>query len=579
MITADMVRSLIAGEDRERPRSKQRAVGPSDLSSPCSRKLMYQILNVDRVVADEVNLAAWVGTGIHAQMERAVKRHDDWEAEQKVGVEVAKGIRLFGTLDAYHKPSHTIVDWKGQPLDTPIPTPDGWTTMGDLKVGDRVFDANGEVCTVVGKSPIWTDRETYKVTFDDGEVAYCDGEHEWVFDIPQQKRPARRVTMRTDEAVQHVWSKAKSPQRQLRVATNGPLILPDADLPVPPYTLGAWLGDGHSRTGLITKPDDDLFVNIEADGYSVKPATEAMPITRRVIGLTDDLRAAGLLENKHIPERYLRASRSQRLALLQGLMDTDGSWNKIRNQAVFCTSRSDLANDVAELVSSLGWKPRVWELTKRGFGLTVTAYDVTFVPHDMNPFRMTRKAELVRMSGSARSRFRIVKSIELVDHIDTVCLGVDSPTHTYLTGRAMIPTHNSVGPSALQKYRRGTPDNYRTQVAIYGLLAVLSGKYRVDNTAIVYIPRNGSMSDIHVDVHPWDQERADAAVKRLVDLHAASAAGPAVLPLLPTADDCMFCPHKLPGSDRLEIGCPGHNPTDSTGYPAAWEPKEREATS
>lgn len=579
MITAQTVRDLIAAHDAARPRSRQTAVGPSNLSSPCSRKLVYQILGVPKVVGDTVNLAAWVGTSIHAQMERVLDGVDGWETEIPVRLKLGGGIELRGSIDAYHRPSGTIVDWKGQPLDTPVPTPDGWTTMGDLKVGDRVFDANGEICTVIGKSPIWTDRETYQVTFDDGEVAYCDGEHEWVFDIPKKDgtRDVNRVTMRTDDAVEHVWSGRKNPQRQLRVATNGPLALPDIDLPVPPYTLGAWLGDGHSRSGLITKPDDDLFVNIEADGYSVKPPTEAMPITRRVVGLTDDLRAAGLIGNKHIPEQYLRASRSQRLGLLQGLMDTDGTWNKTRNQAVFCTSRVDLANDVAELVSSLGWKPRVWELTKHGFGLTVTAYDVTFTPHDMNPFRMTRKAESVRMSGSARSRFRVVKSIELVDHLDTVCIGVDSPSHTYLTGRAMIPTHNSVGPSALAKYRQKSPDSYLTQVAVYGLLAVLSGSMTVAHTAICYIPRNGDMSDIHLDVHPWDQDRADQALKRLEALHAAADAGPGVLPLVPTADDCRYCPWWNPGSDTPGVACTGHPVTDVHGIPP-WQP-EKESTS
>ena len=246
MITADMVRRIIVDHDAARPRSQQTDVGPSDLSSPCDRKLVHQIIGTPPVTDNAVNLMAWVGTQMHSGMEAALKADPDWLTEQRVGVDLGDGLILRGSLDAYHKPSKTIVDWK------------------------------------------------------------------------------------------------------------------------------------------------------------------------------------------------------------------------------------------------------------------------------------------------------------------------------------------SVGPSALAKYRRQSPDNYLTQVSIYGLLAVLSGRMSVEHTAIAYIPRNGDLSDIHVDCHPWDQDRADAAIARLQHLHAASAAGPVVLPLVGTADDCRFCRWWMPGSDRPQVGCPGHNPPDSTGHPAAWEPQEEE---
>ena len=346
-------------------------------------------------------------------------------------------------------------DWLGQPLDTPIPTPEGWSTMGDLAVGDKVFDHDGKPCTVIGKSPIWTDRETYKITFDDGETAYCDGEHEWVFEIVNGRRPHKNVvtTMRTDEAIDYVWTKERQPRRRLRIANTKPLDLPAIELPVGPYTLGVWLGDGTRWGGFITKQDDDLFTGIEAEGYTVKPRSDKTQGGRRVVGLTDDLKAAHLIKDKRIPKQYLRASIQQRLALLQGLMDTDGTWNRCRDQAVFTNKNRDLAEGVAELVRSLGWKPRIWRLGQRKYGENKrfkptpgddVIYDVTFTPFGMNPFRMKRKAALVRLDGYLRSRRRTVKAIEKVEHIDTVCIGVDSPSHTYLTGYAMIPTHNSV---------------------------------------------------------------------------------------------------------------------------------------
>lgn len=132
------------------------------------------------------------------------------------------------------------------------------------------------------------------------------------------------------------------------------------------------------------------------------------------------------------------------------------------------------------------------------------------------------------------------------------------PTYTALDWK-------SVGPSALQKYRRQTPDNYATQIDLYGLALVLSG-YRVDTVGICYIPRNGDLSDIHVTTWPWTGERADAAIKRYEQILAATGAGAAVLPLLPTAGDCRFCRWWNPGvawtdPTGVTAGCPGHPET------------------
>ncbi len=248
-VTADMIRQLIVGHDASRPRSKQHAIGPSDLSASCNRRLMYQILNVDRVVPNKVNLAAWIGTQLHRGMELAAKGNDDWATEIRLSVNVAKGITLTGTADAYHKPSFTLLDYK------------------------------------------------------------------------------------------------------------------------------------------------------------------------------------------------------------------------------------------------------------------------------------------------------------------------------------------SAGPSAMQKYRREMPDNYETQVDVYALMAVLSGKFRVDNVGIVLLPRNGTLEDIHVYTRPWNSDRADAAIKRLVDLHAAAALGTAALPLMATADACMFCGWHMPGwiGDIAEA-CPGHQTTATTPLEVTTQPSHTRGT-
>lgn len=243
MITADLIRQIITDHDNARPRSQQTAIGPSNLSTPCSRKLAYQLLGVPQVTGDAVNLKAWAGTAVHAQMEAALADDPDWEVEVTVGLDLGDGLTLTGHLDAYHRPSKTLVDWK------------------------------------------------------------------------------------------------------------------------------------------------------------------------------------------------------------------------------------------------------------------------------------------------------------------------------------------TTGPSAHAKYTRQSPESYLTQTAVYGLLAVMSGRMAVERTGIVYIPRNGDLSDIHADIRPWDQDRADAALKLLTALHTAAAAGPAVLPLIPTADDCRFCGWWMPGSDNPEVACTGHPIQEQHGIPAWEEPQ------
>lgn len=124
-VTADEVRRLIIDHDAGRPRSQQTHIGPSDLSSPCDRKLVYQLSGVPRVVPNDVNLYAYVGTGIHRQMERACKahnrrtRHGRWLTEVAVSVPVTAEVNLTGSCDAYDADTFTACDWKSRGTSKP----------------------------------------------------------------------------------------------------------------------------------------------------------------------------------------------------------------------------------------------------------------------------------------------------------------------------------------------------------------------------------------------------------------------------------------------------------------------------
>ncbi|MFJ7895966.1 PD-(D/E)XK nuclease-like domain-containing protein [Streptomyces anthocyanicus] len=348
-----------------------------------------------------------------------------------------------------------IPDYKGLAIDTAIPTPTGWTTVRELAVGDQVFDADGKPCTVTGKSDVHM-RHCYRMRFDDGSSVVCDDEHLWVTTAGRNSPGSKYTTaVRTTEQIRQTLKLYG--QNQHRVQVAGALQLPDVELPIHPYVLGCWLGDGTTNGGRITKPDQELFDRIADCGYKIgdpPPSTIKCP-TRTIYGLRKQLRAAGLLGRKTIPSAYLRAGFGQRLELLRGLMDTDGSWNSTRHQVVFTSTDKSLAEAVCELACSLGQRAIVHTVTQSGFGLTVEAYRVTFTPtNGINPFALSRKADKVHVPTDKFSKRRVIVAVEAVPTVPTQCIAVDSPSRTYLCTESMIPTHNTTADASNEAMRK-----------------------------------------------------------------------------------------------------------------------------
>lgn len=331
---------------------------------------------------------------------------------------------------------------KALALDTPVPTPTGWSTMGALKVGDQVMGGDGRPCRVTWVSPIWTGRDCYAVTTGDGERIVADGAHEWV------ARLDRRSAPRVVDTVKLAAPRSKN--AQITAPPGGLAELPDADLPLDPYVFGVWLGDGNSSGPIITCHPGDVAIRdrIAEAGWPLKhqgkmrwsmiPAGWVNRGARHPSPAKVALRATGALGSKHIPMAYLRASRAQRLALLQGLIDSDG-YVAPDGQVEFCATRRVLAEGVRELVYSLGGKAVMSEgratIAGRDCG---TKYRVRF--YLANAAHLPRKAERCRDSSVASVRY--VKA-EPCASVHTVCIEVDSPDHMFLAGRTMLPTHNS----------------------------------------------------------------------------------------------------------------------------------------
>ncbi|WP_246065735.1 replicative DNA helicase [Geodermatophilus aquaeductus] len=163
---------------------------------------------------------------------------------------------------------------KALALDTPIPTPEGWTTMGEVRVGDRVLGADGRPTTVVAATDVMTDRPCYEVHFSDGSVIVADAQHQWVTTDRAARRLGERgeARVRTTEELARTVRCATADQRLNHAVVNAaPLDLPAADLPVPPYAIGVWLGDGTSAAAHYTSADPEIAAYIEGEGLVVVP--------------------------------------------------------------------------------------------------------------------------------------------------------------------------------------------------------------------------------------------------------------------------------------------------------------------
>ena len=361
---------------------------------------------------------------------------------------------------------------KALALDTPIPTPTGWATMGEIQTGDAVLDENGKPCRVLKAHEILTDRECYRVTFDDGSTVVADAGHLWQTEkrksgssghgdatrgVALGDRGKWRKGIRTtaDIAATLRYKNGKYQSANHSVALAGALDLPDADLPVPPYLLGFWLGDGDSDTPRVTISDADAAASIamlRLEGAVVGARKGGERSGRYQInldapvrsGLGSRLKTLGLIRNKHIPAQYLRASKAQRLALLQGLMDTDGTVTG--GQCSFCNTNEMLAKDVLELALSLGLKATMVVKSAALNGRRVGAsYHVNFYASGKRVFRLARKQDRVAHTHNRRrlSGDRKIVECERIPSVPVRCISVDSPSQMFLCGQNMIPTHNS----------------------------------------------------------------------------------------------------------------------------------------
>ena len=426
-------------------------------------------------------------------------------------------LNLAGQIDLLVKNGNhiTIMDWKGLPLDTPIGTPEGWTTMKDLQEGDKVFDKDGNIVTVLHKSSIHY-NPCYKITFDNSETIIADKDHRWLISFKDKNNLYTEKVMTTEE-LSHYLDSIKDNINEYsipKIQNAKPLNLGEANLPLDPYVLGCWLGDGSKQCGVITNDNSNIWNEIICRGYQIGDniASENECKAHDVLDIYPILESLNLINNKHIPNIYLRGSYKQRLDLLRGLMDTDGYYYSNGKEFAMATDQEWQKEAMLMLLGSLGIKPFI----------TVIGYEecsgwyIHFSTNGLNPF--LAKNQDIEFSVNDKNSFRNIVSVEAVGTVPTQCIEVDSPTHTYLAGHTMIVTHNTnkeikqhsgfdtkTRSTTKMKYPLNKLEDcnfyhYTLQLSTYAwMLQQLHPEFVIDDLILVHFDHKGKQTVYHLD--------------------------------------------------------------------------------
>jgi phosphate starvation-inducible PhoH-like protein len=365
---------------------------------------------------------------------------------------------------------------RAQPAFTPVLTPDGFRPIGDLRVGDLVVGSNGEPTVVLGVYP-QGEKEIFRVSAQDGASTLACGDHLWAVRTAADRRrgkPNRVLT--TTDMIGNLRS-AHQHRYELPVL-SGPVRFPAQDVPMDPYALGLLLGDGcltGSTTPSFATGDPELADALEellpgmrvrhksGPDYvlnRIRQAGESVTIANPVTAITRELGLCGTRsESKFIPAMYLYNSPEVRLAVLQGLLDTDGGPVAQLNRSCrihYTTTSPQLRDDVTFLARSLGGvvygrtRLAAGRIPGRANGRPVPyrndAYCLDLrLPPNLQPFRLRRKLERYEASGGGRP-MRFLTKIEPAGVAEAVCIQVAAGDSLYVTEDFLV-THNTLNDS------------------------------------------------------------------------------------------------------------------------------------
>lgn len=359
---------------------------------------------------------------------------------------------------------------KCQSLDSLIQTPFGARRMGDLNVGDHLFGQDGNIYQVQGVYPQGK-KPMYQVAFSDGSSTKCTLDHLWnVRDENRRRRGTGWATKTLQEildmGIKHKQNaqredSGRAPVNKWEIPMCEPVNYPEISFYViPPYLMGAYLGDGHlsnshidfsfpeDKTHIIEKISAELHSSLKISVYKYgniyrySLLNDGEDRYHRTNLYAAELRRLNLnvtSRDKYIPAMYLHGSVKQRGDLLAGLMDTDGSC--IRNRTTYHTTSRQLANDIKTLVQSLGGIAII-----REYDRTDEDKPIEFQVNIRTNFCPFSSKSYKAKNWRANKAFRLTRYIDSVEYIgeqECQCIKVSAPDELYLTDEYIV-THNTL---------------------------------------------------------------------------------------------------------------------------------------
>ncbi len=328
-------------------------------------------------------------------------------------------------------------------IGTPIPTPNGFVPMGELKDGDKVLGADGNPYDVIKAHDIELSKDAYTIEFSDGVSIVADGEHNWW--AASHNDRSRYLSGNTKE--QYKIYTTLDMYNELPARFSVPMTKPVAgnhfDFTTDPYLLGYWLGAGDAALARVSSGDEEtldeyrkLYRASYCRGYGYN-------ITG---GFLEALQHNGLIGNKRVPDGWLTATLEQRIAVVQGFMDAEGNIVGTIGSVSFIQKSVNVTNGIITLLRSLGCKPIRSKITKWFNGVPLEYTSVSFVPPlGIDAFRLRRKKRLVireePQSHSLQNRY--ISDIKKAPDCKMRCITVGSADGLYLCGEGYTVTHNT----------------------------------------------------------------------------------------------------------------------------------------
>lgn len=432
-----------------------------------------KLLKIEKDYIQDSNVQSW---DLADEIDDVI---DEFGAEENIGLPINGNI-LSPILNGAELGALTIRSGssglgKALPNRTKIPTPIGWRTVEEIKVGDYLFDAFGKPTKVLGIFPQGY-KEVYQLTFKDGRTAKCSKDHLWSFVSCRQKKEAkekRKFITLTAEEISKKTLQGKSGEFLVLIPMQKAVEYPEKRHYIPPYLFGLALGDGSFRQNPSNKSfqfssENETLPSIIGNtmGWKVKKNRgenytwyfEGQEVIsffgkkKKNIWVEDFLKEYPELVNadshsKFIPRDYLEDSIENRVALLQGLMDTDGSVDK-KGRTAFYTVSEQLRDNVEELARSLGYKTTVIVDTHKEKTTTFIISIQGEPQQKAKLFRLPRKVKRIidwvnNGKRKEKNQFVPLVKIESLGYEDEMtCFLVDNKEHLFLTEN-FIPTHNT----------------------------------------------------------------------------------------------------------------------------------------